>query len=557
MTEPSATPSTPAAPAAKGGGEVSGSGSGAGASQLAAAIDIGSSAVRMIVAQIRPDGGTEILEKTSRSIRLGRDVFVTGRLSQKSIGTAIAVLRDYRKMLDAYGVTLVRAVATSAVREADNSDAFLDRVSQVVGFNVDVIEPTEQSRLVVSAVLRQAGPGLDLRGRHALIGEVGAGGTVLTVLKKGEIAASESYDIGSVRVREMLGLDGQAPARAAELLQQHIANVVELARKSLGLRTVNTFIALGGEASFAAAQAGKPHEAGELSAVGPAELGALIKQCIASPTKDFSDRFGLAYAEAEMLLPALLVYQALLAATKADRMLVSGVSLREGLLLDLPRYVTGREDPALVESILLSARTLGEKYNYDPAHAECVADAAVRLFDLLQEEHGLKPRHRLLLRVAGLLHDIGDFVGNRAHHKHSHYLIRASELFGLRGEDVETVALVARYHRQSMPKSSHPEYAVLPREARMVVNKLAAILRTADALDRGHGQHAREVEFQLQGSDLVINARGAHDLTLERQALASKSDLLEEIFGLKARLEQAGGGDGAASSVSGRRVPSG
>ncbi|MFO7956590.1 MAG: Ppx/GppA phosphatase family protein [Candidatus Brocadiia bacterium] len=506
--------------------------------QTAAAIDIGSNSIRMVVAQVFPDGRVDLLEETRQPVRLGQDAFVSGRLSQDTMTAAITILRDYRRILDVYGVELVRSVATSAVREASNGEAFLDRIARSVGLDVEVIEATEQSRLVVAAVRHAVGEAIPLERRVALIAEVGGGSTLLTMLRDGEIAASQSYNLGSIRLREWLSTDREPLARAADLLRQRISNSIDLARKALGLRTADTFLAIGGDARFAAAQVGDPMDSATLTQVRAGALDRLVSECALHAADELARRHRLPFADAETLVPALLVYQALLHAAQTDEMVVSQVSMRDGLLLDLPRYVSGREDPELTESILLSARNIGAKYHYDQEHAEHVSTLAVRLFDELQGEHQLTRRDRLLLRVAGLLHEVGVFVSNRAHHKHSYYLVSNAEILGLRRSEIATVAHVARYHRRAMPRPSHLDYMALPREQRMVINKLAAILRVADALDRGHYQQVQDFEMERQGFDLVIYVKGVADLALERRAMAEKADLFEDMFGMRVRLEE-------------------
>ena len=153
-----------------------------------------------------------------------------------------------------------------------------------------------------------------------------------------------------------------------------------------------------------------------------------------------------------------------------------------------------------------SATAIAEKYHVDLDHARNVAEVAVRLFDVLQADHGLGTRHRLLLRVAALLHEIGGFVSSRAHHKHSEYLIANSEIFGLNRNEIAMVSQIARYHRRSVPRPSHPAYMALPRESRVVVNKLAALLRVADALIRGHRRRAADIRFERQGDELIVCA---------------------------------------------------
>ena len=223
--------------------------------------------------------------------------------------------------------------------------------------------------------------------------------------------------------------------------------------------------------------------------------------------------------------------------TQATQMIVSHVSMRDGLLLELARDVAGQEDRAMLEGVIHSAVAVAQKYRVDMTHARLVADLSVRLFDELAAEHGLGSRQRLLLEAAGLLHEVGGFVSSRSHHKHSCYLIANSEIFGLNRTEIAIVAQVARYHRRSGPKPSHAEYVALPRETRVTVNKLAALLRVADALARGHIHSAAELRFERQGDDLVIFIPGIADLLLEERAIAGKGDLFEDIYGMKVRLE--------------------
>ncbi len=213
-----------------------------------AVIDRGSNSIRLVIAQVFADGRTEVLERARQPIRLGHDTFTSGRLSQQTMRAALTVLRDYRKLLNTYKADMVRAVATSAVREAANRDSFLDRIEHTVDLDVEVIEAVEQSRLMMSAVRHAAGDLLGGRRHTSLVAEVGGGSTLLTVLQGSEIAVSQSYNLGSVRMQEMLSIEGETPTRAAELVRQLIANTIDQARKSLRLKQVRAFLAIGGDA---------------------------------------------------------------------------------------------------------------------------------------------------------------------------------------------------------------------------------------------------------------------------------------------------------------------
>lgn len=503
-----------------------------------AAIDVGSNAIRMVIAEVATSGAIEVLERLQRAVRLGQDAFRRGRLGGRSMRAALTVLKDYKKLIKLYGVERIRAVATTAVREASNADMFLDRVFLATGLHLEVISTSEESRLTVSAVRQAMAAILGEACGETLIADVGGGSTLLTMMEGPEIVNAQSLRLGSIRLQEVLATSEETPLRSAELMRTHITNILAGVHGSLPLENIGRFVAVGGDARFAARQIGKPTESSDLVTIEKADFDHLVARCERHSAEELSRQHGLPFAEAETLGPALQVYQALLHETKAPRMMVSHVSMRDGLLLELAASVTGREDEAVLAGVIHSAMTLAEKYHADLEHAENVAETALRLYDAMQPDHGLGSRARLLMRVAALLHEIGGFVSNRAHHKHSEYLIANSEIFGLSRTEIAMIAQIARYHRRSTPKPSHPAYMALPREHRVVVNKLAAILRVADAIARGHSRKMHDMAIERQGDELVLTTCGAADLILERHALAAKGDLFEDVYGMRVRLEE-------------------
>lgn len=506
--------------------------------EVVGAIDIGSNLIRMVIAEVLPDQQIKILEQLQRPVRLGQDTFRRGRLSTETMRAAVAVLRDYRRRLDLYKIKHIRTVATSSVREADNADTFLDRVSITTNLDVEVIDTSEESRLMVSVVRQTMGKLLEKDSQYTLIVEVGGGSTLLTLLYGAEILNSLSLPLGAIRLQESLATNYESPERAAEMLSSRIASELMVVSKMMPLRKVRKVVAVGGDARLAARQVGKPGPLPEMFTVSQGAFDGFVNRCRLHTPEELVNHFGLIFSDAETLIPALLVFHAVLHKVGARQILVSSISMRDGLLLDLARLVTGQEDESLTQGVTHSALSLSRKYRVDLNHAEHVAELAVRLFDELQAEHGLTRRHRVLLRVAGLLHEVGDFVSSRSHHKHSYYLIANSEIFGLNRTELMTVAMIARYHRRSVPKPTHTEYMNLPREQRMEVSKLAAILRVADSLDVGHAQQVRVVRYERQGEELVLYVTHATDLSLERRSVLLKGGLLEDIYGIKVRLEE-------------------
>ncbi len=186
--------------------------------------------------------------------------------------------------------------------------------------------------------------------------------------------------------------------------------------------------------------------------------------------------------------------------------------------------------------IIRSAFDLARRYDVDQAHAQHVADLSQLLFDQLKEQHKLDPRHEVILYVAALLHEVGQFISIRSHHKHAMYVIRNSELFGLSRRDLNLVALTVRYHRRASPQPTHEGYTALDREDRVAVSKMAALLRVAVALDESRSQRIKELECRREDSQLVISVPGVDDLSLEQLAMRQSGSLFEEILGMSVQL---------------------
>jgi exopolyphosphatase/guanosine-5'-triphosphate,3'-diphosphate pyrophosphatase len=433
-----------------------------------------------------------------------------------------------------------RAVATSAVREAANSDSFLDRVRLRTGLEVEIIDGSEENRLTYLAV-RQALRGHDVwTSGGAVLVEIGGGSGDISFLRRGEPVHSGTYALGAIRMRQSLGSWHGSHTDRMRLLRRHIHNVVEDIRRDVPMREAQHFVALGGDVRFAAARiGGDGNGRNGYRVVSRDAFFEFHDTVTALEVDDLVAEYRLPLADAETLVPALMAYRELLAETAAQTILIPEASLRAGLLLDLGG-TEGRGLEEMRTQVLSGAAALGEKYRYDAAHGTKVAALAVRLFDELRSEHGLPDRDRLLLEVAALLHDVGIFIGLRAHHRHSLYILTHSEIFGLSQDDMAIVANVARYHRRGMPVKSHPEFLALERERRVDVLKMAAILRLANALDADHLQKVNDVRLVRDSEPWILEADGAGDLTMERLAALSRSDLFTDVFGRRLAFREAG-----------------
>jgi exopolyphosphatase/guanosine-5'-triphosphate,3'-diphosphate pyrophosphatase len=315
------------------------------------------------------------------------------------------------------------------------------------------------------------------------------------------------------------------------LIKRHIANVVEEIRLEIPLRRVTHMSAIGGDLRLAASRILPDDEDASAREIPRDDFLAFCDEVERLDDDRLVERFRLPAVEAETLVPSLLIYRALLVETAAKRVVVSDASMRAGMLLDLaaPGGRLGGED--FDRQVLASAESFGRRYRFDHAHGHHVAFLAGRLFDELSDEHRLGDRERLLLQVAALLHDIGVYVSLRAHHKHSQYLLAASQIFGLSNDETAIVSNIARYHRRASPQSSHLPYVALDRQDRLIVDRLASILRLANALDAEHLQKVSELRLIREDPTWLLELEGTGDLTMERLAASVRLDLFVATFG--------------------------
>jgi len=503
-----------------------------------AVIDIGSNAIRMVIAQVLPEGRVEVLERLHQAVHLGQDTFRTGYIDRKSMRHAVMILRNYRQVINTYGIKHILAVATSSVREAVNADVFIDRIAMATGFEVEIIDSSEEGRLTVSAIRNAIGNQISIGRKNTIIVEVGGGSTLITVLQRGKIIQSVSLPIGSIRLNEIFADSSQKPDDAAKLLTRHIASMMSNFSSVVPLGRISAFIALGSDVMFAAKEAGQRLDDSEFYSISKGGFAKIVEKCKLHTPLEISANYGLSFSDAERLTPALIVYQNLLSHTEANDLFVSPVSMRDGLLLELMARITGKEDSNMPEAIINSAKTVAAKYQMDTVHCQHVCDFCEKLFDDLKPLHGMSNRHKLLLKVAAMLHEIGMFVSTRAYHKHSYYLIANTEIFGLNHSEIMIVANVARYHRKNSPKPTHTDYINLPRQMRIAICRLGSLLRIADALECERSQQIHLVKTEITDDEMTIYVRGGKGLVLEKREIAQKSDLFEDVFGLRVRLTE-------------------
>jgi exopolyphosphatase/guanosine-5'-triphosphate,3'-diphosphate pyrophosphatase len=343
--------------------------------------------------------------------------------------------------------------------------------------------------------------------------------------------------MGAVRVLAEFGQVARSPAKFRRLAGEYIDTLAS--RISLETIAGTRVIATGGNIEELAKLAGAPVNDMGVARLPLKELARTIDRLADLSAEQRIERFGLRPDRADVILPAALVYERIAHLTGTDELIVPNVGLKEGLLMDAMHnaWQHGEHAARQQRDMMTGAIALGRRFTFDEAHARHVADLAASLFDQLAGEHELDERDRHILLAAAVLHDIGQYISYRKHHKHSYYLINNASLPDLTPRDTLLVALVARYHRRAEPRASHDGFGDLSETERSRVVWLAALLRIADALDRQHRQHVIRVDATVDDDDLRIEVHVRGDVLLEEWAIEKKARLFTRTLGLDLTLK--------------------
>lgn len=501
-------------------------------------IDVGSNAIRLqLVETSEPDGEPIVLHRHREPVRLGRDVFLTGRIPPATQAAAAGVVRRFRALCDQYGAQQIRTIATAAVREAGNRAEVLARIHAESGLTPEVISGGQEAYYLSWAVAMR----VDLSQGRSVLVDVGGGSVEVTLLDQGRVRAADSYPLGAVRLLELAAAvgDKSEPVSIRDLLEQHVARFDHRIAGRIGEGAIDRFLATGGNieslADLQAAQrrGSRPHGVESLSRT---ELGDWITRLASLSIAQRIERLGLVADRADVILPAAIVFDRIAGLAHASQVLVPRVGLGDGLVREVIDARGGRREN-LLELVAATQR----RFDAEIPHAESVCRHALALFDASQPLHGLGEDERLLLEVAALLHDVGTVVSNEDHHRHGEFLVRGTDWIGLGETERSIVALLVRYHRGDAPSVEHRAYAALSATDRDRVRILAALLRLADALDRGHRNRVAGVDLRVEPNAVVLHLHSRVDtgdpFILERQALRAKGSLFDDVFGTPLRVE--------------------
>lgn len=499
--------------------------------QKIAAIDIGSNSLKLaIVEAAASDSFTVILQDRER-VRLGHETLRNKFLSPEAVNLSADAISKFRSIAESRSVESIIAVATASVREAQNGNEFVQEIERRTGVHIAILSSIEEARLIGIAASQFFGAE-----ESSLINiDIGGGSTELSLMKNGEPEKLFSMKLGAVGLTEKFIFSNPPKEKELEKLRAEIVFALNHPLQKLKNATWDFASGTSGTIQNLAAmlnfQTGENRS--EKLSVPFKRLMALNKMMAKITLEERARLPVLSPQRAEVIVAGGLILEGVMRALEIDNLQICQYALREGVIIDYLRQIEAESLPPVPDvedKRLRDVFVVGRRFGYEEEHALQVANLAEKIFDALAPIYNLKRHGRTLLSAASLLHDVGYHISHEDHHKHSFYLIKHSELTGFSETEKLIIANIARYHRGSPPKEKHLDFMRFDEKDRRTIARLGAILRIADALDRGYENHVRDIKFRLENENLYLKLVSDRDCALELQAVEQKKDLFEAAF---------------------------
>ncbi len=495
------------------------------------AVDIGSNSIRMQVAEAIPERPPHILAEDRQVTRLGEGVFRNGEFSPEATGQVCQFLSRAADTFREQQVVAVRAVATAAVRDANNRGEFLNQTTAALGSPVEVILGQEEARLIHL--------GVQSRWPHPtqtiLIVDIGGGSAELILSRKGKIVQAFSKKLGAVRLTEVFLKHDPPSALELHQLDAFIREKLDPALERIGGQRPDRTIATSATAAAVACAIHRvPRSKRDLAdqlRVSTPDLRRLLEDLAAKDLKKRRKVPGIGPRRAEVILPGCAVLTRIAQGFGLPALFYCRAGVRDGIIADLALRGVGTQLARLDRDQRRAVREMARRYRVSLRHADKVAALGHALFGSLQPCHGLPPQAGRLLEAAAYLHDIGHFVSDTRHHRHSYYVIANSDLPGFTDRERLLIANLCRYHRRALPASQHDNYKALDPHEKKVVRALIPLLRLADSLDRSHQQRVKDVQARVNGGAVELQLQSSDNTDLEEWAVQGIASVFQQVYG--------------------------
>ena len=496
-----------------------------------AAIDIGSYNVAMEIFEISKKQGLKSLDYVDQRMELGRETYAQGRISNNMVKKLCDVLNDFKRIMKEYQVADYRVCATSPLREAENAEIVLGKILQNTGMKVEVLSNSEQRFLGYKSIACTEADFPKIIAKGTAVLDIGGGSIQISLFDKDNLITTQNIKLGNLRIRERLMSLENSTLHYETLVEEFIQNeIVSFKKIHLKDRKIENVILMGDYIPDILV-----NYVGEQRVIKKEQFMDLYQKIISRSPIELAMYLNIPLENASLLLPTAIIYRRFMDEFGADTIWAPGTQLTDGMAYDYA------EKMKLIKSthnfnndIVMAAKNIGKRYGVSKPHVQSVEKIALAIFDGMKKFPGLGSRERLLLQCAVYLHDCGKYVSLADAADCNYQIVMATEIIGISHMEREMIAQIVRFN--TLPMESYDvlsETLDLGIDEYLTVNKLTAILRLANAMDRSHLQKVEQIRASLHDDKLVLNIVSNKDYALEQGLLGEKIDFFEDVFGIR------------------------
>ncbi|MBS6194980.1 MAG: HD domain-containing protein [Clostridiales bacterium] len=496
-----------------------------------AAIDIGSYNVAMEIFEISRKQGIKSIDFVDCRMELGRDTYAEGRISNEMVKKLCQVLNDYKRIMKEYQVSEYRICSTSALREAENGELVLDKIYQNTGMRVHVLGNSEQRFLGYKAIASTEADFAKIIAKGTAVLDIGGGSIQISLFDKDMLITTQNIKLGNLRIRERLMNLESAVLHYETLVEEFIRNeMISFKKLHLKDRKIENVILIGDYTPDILV-----NYVGDQRVIKKEQFLELYQKIVSRSPIELAMFLNTSLENASLLIPTAIIYRYFMDILGADTIWAPGTQLTDGIAYDYAEKMKMiRSSHNFENDIAMAVRNIGKRYGVSKSHVQMVAKTALTIFDSTKKIHGMGPRERLLLECAVYLHDCGKYISLVNMAECNYHIIMATEIIGISHREREMIAQTVRMN--TLPVESFDSLSKrsdLGLAEYLIVNKLVAILRLANGMDRSHLQKIQQIKAVVHEEELRLNLVTNQDYTLEQGLLSEKIDFFEDVFGIR------------------------
>lgn len=502
---------------------------------IVASINIGANYLHMIIAEITSDKNVNILEDLTKPSNIGRDTYSSKRISIDTIQQTCSDLKGFAMLMKDYRIKNYKAVSTSGIREAENREYIVEQIRLSSGIKVDIINTAEESLLNSKALKRHMPESGFLTADSSLVVNVTSGGMEISMFKKGTLDYTEYMKLGSLRLSEILSDLETMTMDFPKIMEEFIESKIHILKPRIQGFNAVSFIGIGGELAVISKLCSKNNNTNFIERD---QLFTLYEKMKNMSSNQIIQTYGINRKEVKIILPSVILFKCFISLTKAPGIYAPMLSLCNGLLSHMAEELFDKTSD--YDEIINYAWYIADKYCIDKEHLAYIEKLSLKIFDETMRLHKLDAKERLYLRVAAILHNTGKFINFSKPDMQTYDIILNQKIMGFSREKLTLIANIARYHGQAFPSHKDENYIKLSEKEKIVVSKLAAILKLAEALDISHKQKITDLEINLSTEILIFKIKSKEDTLLEEWDFIHNASFFHEVIGIKPEFKRKG-----------------